>query len=690
MIVAAYLQSIGLPAQYLDARQIVATDKQFTKARVNFDVTNRQTAEYFAQRPGTLQVITGFIGSARGGLTTTLGRGGSDYTAAIIGAALNAEAIEIWTDVNGVLTADPRKVRKAFSIPTMTYAEAMEMSHFGAKVIYPPTIQPALRKRIPLYIKNTFEPEHPGTFISDAPSQNARAVQGISSISQVALLTMQGPALFGVPGTAAAMLTSLAQAGVNIILITQGSSEHSISFAVQPSDAKIAEKALLKAFEQQFKEGMFSPLKVETELSIVAIIGENMRHMPGIAGRLFQALGNNGINCVAIAQGSSELNVSVVIERHDETKALNALHQAFFLSDTHELNLFMVGVGLVGKALLKQIHEQAAFLKDEQQIEVKIAGLSNSRRMLFDADGIDINNWKNLLGEASTAADMDAFVHQMVDLNLPNAVFIDCTSSADVAKHYAPILEESIAISTPNKLAASGPLVDYKQLKAISVKRGVPFGFETNVGAGLPVLTTLSDLRQSGDRILSIEGVLSGTLSYIFNSFDGSKPFSAVVKEAQQLGLTEPDPRDDLNGADVSRKLLILARESGLQAEATDIVLEPFIPADCMDAASVDEFFDKLKSHDVHFARLLHEALSRHEKLRVVASLRHGVARIGLESVPPSHPFYTLDGSDNMIVFTSQRYHKRPLVVRGPGAGDEVTAAGIFAEVLRIGNQLFD
>jgi bifunctional aspartokinase / homoserine dehydrogenase 1 len=685
LIISSYFASIGLPVEYLDARNLVQTDRSFGNAKVDFEVTNEKIKSYFETITDKIAIITGFISSAKGGLTTTLGRGGSDYTAAIFGAALDAEAIEIWTDVNGVLTADPRKVKKAFSIPTMTYAEAMELSHFGAKVIYPPTLQPALQKGIPLYIKNTFEPEHLGTFISTTGSPTNRPVQGISSIGQISLLTLQGSGLFGVPGVAAKLFSALADAAVNIILITQGSSEHSITFAVQPADTKKALTAVGKAFEYEMKFGLVDPLRAEQELSVVAIVGENMRFRPGIAGTMFKALGANGINCVAIAQGSSELNVSVVIPKPDETKALNALHQAFFLSDTKELNLFLVGTGLVGKTFLRQLQEKADSLKKQRRIEIKVVGLSNSRKMIFNENGLDISTWNDLLDQSAMKADVSAFVETMKMMNLPNAIFIDNTSSQAVADKYLSILDESIAISSPNKIAASSAFKTYQALKDVARLRGVSFGFETNVGAGLPVITTLNDLLDSGDEIIAIEGVLSGTLSYIFNHFDGTKPFHEVVKTAQDLGLTEPDPRDDLNGLDVSRKLLILARESGLQIEQADITINPILTEAALNAPSVEAFYQTLVDTDAHYTKLINDANQAGQKLRMVASLRDGQAQISLKAYGSDHAFYQLSGSDNMIVFTTRRYHERPLVIRGPGAGAEVTAAGIFAEILRIG-----
>lgn len=686
-IIAHTLQQAGLSAAYLDARKIIVTDKNFGSAKVDLALTYENIKKHYAQN-SDIQIVTGFIAAAKGGLTTTLGRGGSDYTAALIAAGLDAGSLEIWTDVDGVLTADPRRVKKAFSIPEMTYAEAMEMSHFGAKVIYPPTIQPVLAKKIPMWIKNTFNPSHPGTLVSDKQDDSRTPVKGISSIGNIALLTLQGSGLFGVPGIAARLFGSLANAGINVILITQGSSEHSISFAVQPDKASKARKQVEKEFEYEIQSGLVDPVRVENDLAVVAIIGEHMRYLPGISGRLFQALGQNGINVVAIAQGSSELNISVVINRADESKALNALHEAFFLSDTAFVNVFMVGVGLIGSTLLKQIKAHAEFLKKEHSLEVKVVGLANSKRMLFNENGIDLDNWRDQLSSSETPMKINNFVEKMKSLNLSSSIFVDNTADEQIAQHYNEVLDASISISTPNKIATSSAYEQYLQLKKTAKKRGILFLYETNVGAGLPVISTLNDLIVSGDRILKIEAVLSGSLSFIFNTFKPGISFSSIVDEAQTRGFTEPDPRVDLNGIDVRRKLIILARETGLALEAEDVQIHPVLPEACRNAADVPAFFEELKKADDHFTQLAEAAATEGKVLRMVASLENGVASIGLQSVDTTHPFYQLSGSDNMIVFTSERYKDRPLVVRGPGAGAEVTAAGIFSEIIKIGNYL--
>lgn len=684
-IISYVLQQHGIPAKYLNARQIIKTNKNFGNAKVDLKLTYEKIKEYYSQNSG-IHIVTGFIASAKGGLTTTLGRGGSDYTASLLSAGLEADVLEIWTDVDGVLTADPRKVKKAFTISEMSYSEALEMSHFGAKVIYPPTLHPVMVNNIPLYIKNTFNPEFIGTRISNKTQKQEKAVKGISSISKISLLTIQGSGLFGVPGIAGLVFSSLAQAGINVILITQGSSEYSISFAIDPANAKLAREVLEETFKNEIRSNLVDPIKVENNLSTVAIIGEQMRYMPGIAGRLFNALGKNGINVVAIAQGSSELNISVVVSQKDEEKALNALHDGFFLSESNQLHLFIVGVGLIGKALIAQIAKQSNFLKTQKGTDLKIIGISNSQKMLFHEDGIDLHNWKDQLEQSEESADIQRFVTKMKHFNLPNSIFVDNTASKDVAEQYLAVLENSISISTPNKIANSADYDSYKHLHETARKRGVLFSYETNVGAGLPVISTLRNLIDSGDKILKIEGVLSGSLSYIFNNLALGKSFSSIVKEALDLGYTEPDPRADLGGLDVMRKILILSREVGFPLEMADISFEPILPSYLIDAPDINSFFDQLPLQDENFTKLVFDSVD--QKLCVIAKLEGGKASVRLQKVGKESPFFNLDGSDNMIVFTTERYMERPLVVRGPGAGAEVTAAGVFAEILFIGHTL--
>ncbi len=686
-LITAYLNQEGVPAEYLDARNVVITDDNFGLAKVNFSKTNRKVSLHFKERSKT-QVITGFIGSSLNGETTTLGRGGSDYTAAIFGAALKANEIEIWTDVNGVLTSDPRQVRDVLSLPAISYLEAMELSHFGAKVIYPPTLQPAFSKKIPLRIRNTFNPEFEGTLISTKGQAGQSPIKGISSIAEVALINVTGSGMVGVPGISSRLFGTLALHNINIILITQASSEHSICFAVMPDDAEAAKTIIEGEFEAEIQYKKMDRVQVERKLSIVAIIGENMRNTPGIAGRLFKALGRNGINVNAIAQGSSELNVSVVIHQDDLSKALNALHETFFLSDIRTLNVFMVGVGLIGSTLLSQIRHQTNFLLHDRNLKIKIIGLANTSKTLLKAEGINLKTWKKSLNSSKQKTDLSQFAKGMKALNLPYSIFVDCTSSSEVIKFYNTILTSSISIVTPNKLANSSSYANYEDLQQEALAHGVQFLYETNVGAGLPVIGTLKDLRYSGDRILKIEGVLSGTLSYIFNSYSGDADFSEVVQQAKDQGFTEPDPRDDLNGMDVARKILILAREAGLNLEPGDVQVENILPAPCLRAKSVQEFFVALKKANPEFKRRHQRAQKDGKVLRFIATLEEGKARVGLQAVDSHHPFYGLSGSDNILAFTTERYKTTPLVIKGPGAGAEVTAAGVFAEIISIGNFL--
>ncbi len=686
-VISAYSRQEGLNAKMLDAREIIKTDKKFGSANVDFNLTQKKINKHFTQNT-EIQIVTGFISSAKGGLTTTLGRGGSDYTASILASSLNAEVVHIWTDVDGVLTADPRKVKMSFTIPNLTYAEAMEMSHFGAKVIYPPTIQPALIKNIPIYIKNTFNPEFTGSRIDSVTDPTAPAVKGISSISNIALLSLQGTGLFGVPGIAARLFSALAQEEINVILITQGSSEHSISFAINPYDAQRAKECVELVFLPEISAGTIDPVKIEKNLSVVAIIGENMRYRPGIAGRLFQSLGKNGINVVAIAQGSSELNISVVIQKQNESKALNVLHEVFFLSEMKVINLFMIGVGLIGSTLIEQIVSHADYLRATKSLKINMIGIANSKKMVFSEKGIDMANWKHALFNSHSEMDVNTFIDQMKSLNLPNSIFIDNTASSEIASTYFHILDSSISISTPNKIATSSDYNQYIMLKEVSRRRGVLFSHETNVGAGLPIITTLNDLINSGDRILKIEGVLSGSLSYIFNNLSDDLSFQEVILEARELGLTEPDPRLDLCLTDFKRKLVILGREAGIPLEIEDIESDNLLNEGLLSAENIDEFLTRVAELNRYYLDKTNSCNEKNQKLRVIGKVENKKAKIKLVEVDEKSPFYALDGSDNMVVFTTDRYNERPLVVKGPGAGAEVTAAGVFSEVITIATQL--
>ncbi len=687
-IIAKAFNERGLRSEFLDARTIITTDKTFGNAIVNFKVTEEKTKRYYKNNQGVLHIVTGFIAADIGGLTTTLGRGGSDYTASILSASLQAEALEIWTDVDGVLTCDPRKVKKAFTIPSLSYAEAMELSHFGAKVIYPPTIQPALLKDIPIYIRNTFNPEFKGTLINkETEASLAKEITGLSSLSNIALLRLQGSGLVGIPGISARLFNSLAKQKINVILITQGSSEHSISFAVKEEDATRAKEAIEEEFDKEVLKKYIEPIQVETQLSIIAVVGEQMRNIPGVAGKLFTALGKNGVNVIAIAQGSSELNISFVVQTHDSVKALNLIHDSFFLSGSRTINLFMIGVGLIGGTLLEQIKTNASRLLEDQQIDLQAVGLSNSKKMLFEENGIALDAWKENLLNSETDTSPTRFVDKMIELNLANSIFIDSTANAEIPKEYKRILNSNISIVTPNKVATSSSHSDYQNLKEIARKKNIDFLYETNVGAGLPIISTIKNLMSSGDKIIKLEAVLSGTISYIFNSFNSSTAFSSVVKDAQNKGLTEPDPRDDLSGSDVKRKITILAREAGVALEMDDVTLDNILPQDCIDASSVDEFYTRLEKNDSLFKDMALAAEKENKKLRYIASLENNKASVRLVSVGSDNPFFNLEGSDNMIALSTNRYNTRPLVVKGPGAGADVTAAGVFAELLSIASK---
>ncbi len=685
-IIAQFLTQEGIIANYLDARKVILTDDQFGQAQVNIDKTNISIKNWFDHNPG-IAVITGFIGANSAGITTTLGRGGSDYSAALFGAALGAERIEIWTDVNGILTADPRAVKDAHTLPEVTYAEAMEMSHFGAKVIYPPTIQPALRANIPIYIRNTFEPDFQGTKISATRQSNSNMITGMASIGQVVLLTLRGSGMVGVPGFAARLFNCLAQGGVNIIMITQGSSEHSISFAVTPQEADKALGLVESTFEVELAQKKVEPIKVEKDLCIMAIIGENIKIRHNISGALFQALGSNGVNVVAIAQGSSELIISVVLHKSDEKKALNAVHETFFSDSVRQIHLFLVGVGLVGKKLLQQIGKQNKTLRKTHQLEICLVGLANSRQMCFAENGIPFDRYTELLSDGEVM-DMPSFVKRMGTLNLRNSIFVDATANEHIPLFYESILEKSISISTPNKIAASSGYLQYKRLKTLAKQYHVAYKYETNVGAGLPIITSIQDLVRSGDQILKIEGILSGTLSFIFGAFTEGVKFSNIVKEAKAKGFTEPDPRIDLSGKDVARKIVILAREIGLKVELSDVIIDPVLPPSCSNAPNIDAFFEALEMSNDFFEDLRKKASDQGKVLRMIAKLEDGVCHIGLQEVDSTSPFYALQGGDNMIAITSRRYSPYPLVVRGPGAGASVTAAGVFAEIVGLASNI--
>ncbi|HSC53188.1 MAG TPA: bifunctional aspartate kinase/homoserine dehydrogenase I [Phnomibacter sp.] len=683
-IISGYLSAIGVQHEWLDSRNCIKTDSHFGNASVNFADTNLAIQQAISQSKHNLFLAPGFIASDAKGLTTTLGRGGSDYSAAIYAAALHAESLEIWTDVSGMMTADPRWVSNAKPLPTISYQEAMELSHFGAKVIYPPTLQPAMQLKIPVWIKNSFAAADHGTLIQHESSQKNGVIKGISSISNISLLSLEGGGMIGIPGFSKRLFQALANEKVNVILITQGSSEHSICVGIHSADVSRAAKAVNHAFEIEIANGKVEPIAIEEELSIIALVGDQMKSHTGVSGQMFSALGRNGINVRAIAQGSSERNISAVIAARDVKKAVNVLHEAFFEEVKKQLNLYVVGVGNVGKRLLDQIHQQQQYLSEQLRMQVRIVGIANSKKMYFDEKGVDISNWHALLenGDSQTPASL---VETIVAKNLRNSVFVDITASSIVAEMYESLLRKSVAVVACNKVAASSVYANYKKLKSLAREYNTSFLFETNVGAGLPVIGTLNDLVKSGDIVHRIEAVLSGTLNFVFNNYDGSSSFEKVVRQAQAEGYTEPDPRLDLGGTDVMRKILILAREAGYQMEMEDIANQSFLPASCMEG-DVENFYSELAKHEAHFSKLLEEANAAGCKLKFVATFNEGKASVGLKHISPEQDFYHLYGKDNIVLFYTQRYPEQPLVIKGAGAGADVTASGVFADIIRVIN----
>lgn len=674
-------------ALYVNATELIKTDSNYGQARVDMDLTEMLIRNFYDQNKESLFFVTGFISSNPEGRVTTLGRGGSDYTAAIFGSALNAEEIEIWTDVNGMMTADPRMVKKAFSLPELSYTEAMELSFFGAKVIYPPTMIPAFLRKIPIVIRNTFQPEFPGSVIRHNCANSSLAIKGISSINDISIINVEGSGMVGKAGFSGRLFSLLAREQINVILITQSSSEHSITFAIHPADAVRAQHLIQQEFELELLAKKIEHPVFEQGLSVLAIVGENMKQTPGISGKLFHALGRNGINVRAIAQGSSEYNISVIISREDLNKGLNAVHDAFFVELNKTLHLFCLGTGNIGSTLFSQLLKHSDFLQEHNGIQVRVMGISNTRKMIFNEDGISLENWREELESSNEKADLSEFVSRMKLMNLPNCIFADNTASLKPIEYYKEIFSSNISIVTCNKIGNSSSYEQYKLFKDTARIHGVDFFYETNVGAGLPIVKTLKDLMISGDRLLSIEAILSGTISYIFNNYKGDITFHDVVKQAQDLGYTEPDPRDDLRGTDFMRKMLILARDAGYQLEAEDVLIESMLPPACIQAESVEDFYEALKTEDAFFENLKQQAANSGKVLRYIAKLEDGKVVINLQMVDDSHPFYALSGSDNIISFSTDRYKERPMVVKGPGAGAEVTAAGVFADIVNVAAQ---
>ena len=676
-------QFIG--AERFDSSEFIRTDSNFGKAAVDFDVTNRKIKDLFVDFKG-VAVVPGFISKNVKGEFTTLGRGGSDYSAAIISAALDVEILEIWTDVNGFMTADPRIIRKAYTIPELTYSEAMELSHFGAKVIYPPTILPVYKKRIPILIKNTFEPENPGTRITHSSENGSeRIIKGISSISGISLVTLQGIGMVGVTGISMRLFSALARENVNVILISQASSENSISIAIEETAVETAKNAIQNDFEKEINNGQINKIAIETDLSIVAIVGENMKHTTGIAGKLFSTMGKSGVNIIAIAQGASELNISWVVRNDVLRKTLNVVHESFFLSENVELNVFLMGIGTVGGNLLQQLKMQQEKLLKEKHLKIKLTGVANTKKMVFDRDGIEIANFRELLDNSDKVSSIKGFVDEIKAMNIFNSVFVDCTASDLVASVYNEILKSNISIVTANKAAASSEFKNYAELKKIAKQKGVKFLFETNVGAGLPIINTLNDLVNSGDKILKIEAVLSGTLNYIFNTISAEIPLSKTIRLAKEEGYSEPDPRVDLCGVDVAKKVLILARESGYEIEMEDIHIKRFIPESYF-TGSLEDFWKNIPQLDNEFEQKRAKLSRENKRWRFVAKFENGTGEIALLEVDEKHPFYDLEGSNNLVIYTTERYQQFPMLIKGYGAGASVTAAGVFADLIKVSN----
>lgn len=676
-----------LDVQRIDGRELIETSVQNNRQIINWSKTAENVHRLYSEHKAKITLVPGFVARNNAGENTTLGRGGSDFTAAILAHVLSAPSLEIWTDVSGMYTAHPRLVPQASPIPHLSYLEAMELSHFGAKVIYPPTLQPLVEKNIPVYIKNTFAPEDDGTLIDNGENRaNGQVVKGISHIDDVSLVSLEGSGMVGIPGFSKRLFESLSIEKINVIMITQASSEHSICIGLRTEDAKKAKAIIDEEFAFEISLKKVNPAVVENEMVNIAMVGDQMKSHQGISGKMFSNLGANNVNIRAIAQGASERNISIIIAKKDTKKALNSLHEAFFEANVKELNLFVVGVGNVGSKLMEQIHQQKEYLQNILQLRIRVIAMANSRTMLLSDDGIELTNWQEELAKGDKS-NIDSFFDHAKALNLRNSIFVDNTANEDIAKEYQRYLENNIGVVTCNKIACADQLSNYQKLKQTSRKYSSPFLFETNVGAGLPVIDTLSNLIASGDRIHKIQAVLSGSLNFVFNNFLKEDSFKEIVIQAQKEGYTEPDPKIDLSGVDVARKILILARESGLSIELEDIENNPFLPEACLNTSDNDTFFASLETHKAHFNGLLAKAKENNARLKYVAQLENGNASVGLKEITAEHDFYNLEGSDNIILFYTDRYNDQPLIVKGAGAGAAVTASGIFGDIIRIGKR---
>ena len=681
IIVAALIDG----AKWFDSRTFIKTEKKHNKHILDSDLTTQLVREAFRELP-KVSLVPGFISSDKQtGEVTNLGRGGSDYTASILAASLDADILEIWTDVDGFMTADPRVISTAYPITELSYVEAMELCNFGAKVVYPPTIYPVCHKNIPILIKNTFNPDAPGTIVKQEADHSSKPIKGISSINDTCLITMTGLGMVGVIGVNHRIFKTLAENGISVFLVSQASSENSTSIGVRNEDAMLACKVLNEEFAKEIEMGEISPLKAEGNLATVAIVGENMKHTPGIAGNLFGTLGRNGINVIACAQGASETNISFVVEGGSLRKTLNVIHDSFFLSEYQVLNLFICGIGTVGSSLIEQIHSQQEKLKQERGLKLKVVGIANGHHALFTRSGIDLSNYRAELEEKGIPSSPQVLHDEIIGMNIFNSVFVDCTASPAIAGLYKDFLSHNIAVVAANKIAASAEYDIYAELKYIARQRGVKFLFETNVGAGLPVINTINDLINSGDKILKIEAVVSGTLNYIFNTISADTPLSQTIRKAKEEGYSEPDPRIDLSGKDVIRKLVILAREAGYRLNQEDVEKQLFVP-DKYFEGSLDDFWKHIPELDADFEMRRQKLEAEDKRWRFVARWENGKATVALQEVGRSHPFYNLEGSNNIILLTTERYNEYPMLIQGYGAGAGVTAAGVFADIMSIAN----
>ena len=671
-------------AKWFDSRKFIKTEEKQGKRSLDSELTNKLVLDTFSDLP-RISLVPGFIAQDRdSGDITNLGRGGSDYTASILAASLNAEVLEIWTDVDGFMTADPRVIKSAYTINELSYAEAMELCNFGAKVVYPPTIYPVCVKNIPIKVKNTFNPDGKGTIIKSHVENNQKPIKGLSSIKGTTVITVTGLSMVGVVGVNRRIFSSLANNGISVFLVSQAASENNTSIGVKDEDADNAVRVLNEEFRLEIEDGRMFPMHAESGLATVAIVGENMRRTPGISGKLFEVLGRSGISIIAIAQGATEMNISFVVKGTDLRKALNVLHDSLFLSEYKVLNLFICGVGTVGGMLIEQIKSQYEELKQNSNLKLKVVGIASSKNAIFNRDGLNLDNYREEL-KASEPSNPEHLRDVILQMNIFNSVFVDCTASQDVAALYQSLLENNISVIAANKIAASGKYEDYYHLKQTAIQRGVKFRFETNVGAGLPIIGTINDLRNSGDKILKIEAVLSGTLNFIFNEIGAETPFSETVKRAKEQGYSEPDPRIDLSGKDVVRKLVILTREAGYKVEQEDVEKHLFVPNDYFQG-SVEDFWKRLPELDANFEQRREKLAEEGKRWRFVATMEHGKTNVALKEVDSNHPFYNLEGSNNIVLLTTDRYKEYPMQIQGYGAGASVTAAGVFANIMSIAN----